>query len=160
MKDTPGKVFILKNGGYIEISYEEFCQLTEKNNSLYKDKFFLPLHGMLMEVTETVYKDFYKEKRRQKYLNERSEENGDFSYDMLTTREFCGEDILIDKSEDIAVWVEHHIELEKLQSSLFLLSKEEQSLVQEIFFEELTERNLAEKYHISQAAVHKRKVRV
>ena len=41
------------------------------------------------------YEEYYRAKRRQKYLDERSAENGDFSYDMLTTDEFSGEDILI-----------------------------------------------------------------
>ena len=33
------------------------------------------------------YEEYYRAKRRQKYLDERSAENGDFSYDMLTTEE-------------------------------------------------------------------------
>ena len=61
---------------------------------LYADKLFLPLYGSLMEVSKEDYTEFYRAKRRQKYLDERSADNGDFSYDMLTTDEFSGEDIL------------------------------------------------------------------
>ena len=46
-------------------------------------KLFLPLYGMLMEVTEQEYKTFYKTVRREKYLKEQSIANEDFSYDML-----------------------------------------------------------------------------
>lgn len=53
-----------------------------------------PPHGMLMEVPEDDYRAFYKQKRRQKYLKERSRDNRDFSYGMLTPDEFNGEDIL------------------------------------------------------------------
>lgn len=100
VKYTPKKVFILEDGEYIEISYEEFCQHKETDTT-YKDKLFIFLHGMLMEVTANDYLEFHKDKRRQKYIDERSVDNGDFSYDMLTTDDFNGEDILIDTSQDI-----------------------------------------------------------
>lgn len=99
MKNTPKKVFILENGNYKELSYKDFCLLKEKDIS-YADKPFIPLHGMLMEVTEETYRNFYKSQRRQKYIDEHSVENGDFSYDMLTTADFNGEDILIDTSQE------------------------------------------------------------
>lgn len=100
MKHALKKVFILEDGEYIEISYEEFCQRKETDTT-YKDKLFIFLHGMLMEVTANDYLEFHKDKRRQKYIDERSVDNGDFSYDMLTTDDFNGEDILIDTSQDI-----------------------------------------------------------
>ena len=106
VKYAPKKVFILENGSYRELSYDEFCILKEAD-ATYADKFFIPLHGMLMEVTAEVYREFYKSQRRQKYINERSAINGNFSYDMLTTDDFNGEEILIDNSEDIATEVVH-----------------------------------------------------
>lgn len=106
MKYASKKVFILENGSYRELSYDEFCILKEAD-ATYADKFFIPLHGMLMEVTAEVYREFYKSQRRQKYINERSAINGNFSYDMLTTDDFNGEEILIDNSEDIATEVVH-----------------------------------------------------
>lgn len=47
---------------------------------------------MIMEVTESTYIEFYKLQRRQKYIDERSRDNKDISYDSLTTDEFNGED--------------------------------------------------------------------
>lgn len=159
MKYAPKKVFILENGNYIELTYEKFC-LHKETDSSYADKFFIPLHGMLMEVTEEIYRDFYKSQRRQKYIDERSAENGDFSYDMLTTDDFNGEDILVDTSQEISDAVIHKIMLDKLRDSLLLLSGDEQKLIQEIYFDGLSERNLAEKYGVSQVAIHKRKVKI
>lgn len=94
MKKQPKAVYIIENGGYTELTYEEFCR-REQICPLYADKLFLPLYGRLMEVSKEDYAEFYRAKRRQKYLDERSADNGDFSYDMLTTDEFSGEDILI-----------------------------------------------------------------
>lgn len=159
MKNTPKKVFILENGNYKELSYEDFCSFKE-NDISYADKLFIPLHGMLMEVTEETYRNFYKSKRRQKYIDERSAENNDFSYDMLTTDDFNGEDILADESEPLDEQVIRKIMTDKLKSALPLLAEDEQKLIREIFYEELSERTLAEKYGISQVAIHKRKVKI
>ena len=117
--------------------------LKEKDIS-YADKLFLPLHGMLMEVTEETYRDFYKSKRRQKYIDERSAENNDFSYDMLTTDDFNGEDILADESEPLDEQVIRKIMTDKIKDTLPLLVVDEQKLIREIFYEELSERTLAE----------------
>ena len=93
---TPKKVFVLESGTYLELSCTEF----RRREYTYHGRRFIPLHGMLMEVPEDAYKAFYKRKRREKYLKDRSKDNGDFSYDMLTTDEFNGEDILVDTVAD------------------------------------------------------------
>lgn len=159
MKNTPKKVFILENGNYIKITYEEFCHRKQTDAS-YADRHFIPLYGMFMEVSQKDYTDFYRNKRRQKYIDERSAENNDFSYDMLTTDDFNGEDILADESEPLDEQVIRKIMTDKLKSALPLLAEDEQKLIREIFYEELSERTLAEKYGISQVAIHKRKVKI
>lgn len=159
MKYAANKIFILENGSYAEISYEELCKRTAQNKS-YEDKLFLPLHGMLMEVAEDEYKTFYKNVRRQKYLKELSVANGDFSYDMLTTDDFNGQDILVDGEQNVEEIVEQNIMLDKLEVCLSLLSTEEKELIQKIFFEELTEREIARKQGVSQVAVHKKKQKI
>lgn len=159
MKKQPKTVYIIENGKYTELTYEEFRH-REQTCQLYADKLFIPLHGMLMEVTEETYRNFYKSKRRQKYIDERSAENNDFSYDMLTTDDFNGEDILADESEPLDEQVIRKIMTDKLKSALPLLAEDEQKLIREIFYEELSERTLAEKYGISQVAIHKRKVKI
>lgn len=66
---TPRKVFILKNNEYIEITLQEHEAL-QKTIPGYLDKRFVFLHDCLMEVSESFYTDFYRDKRRQKYLDE------------------------------------------------------------------------------------------
>lgn len=159
MKKQPKTVYIIENGKYTELTYEEFRH-REQTCPLYADRLFIPLHGMLMEVSEKDYLDFYKNRRRQKYIDERSAENGDFSYDMLTTDDFNGEDILPDKSEPLDEQVVQKIMTDKLKSALPLLAEDEQKLIRENFYENLSERSLAEKYDVSQVAIHKRKVKI
>ena len=77
MKYAPEKVFIKENDNYIEISYQAFC---EGQNNVFKDRFFISLHNMLMEVDEAYYTEFYREQRREKYLRERAIEKGEFIF--------------------------------------------------------------------------------
>lgn len=153
------KCFIKMNGQYEEITYEELLHRRDKNEA-YKLRKFIPLHGMLMEVSPDEYTEFYRDRRRQKYLKEQSVGNGDFSIDMITSTELNGEDVLPDPSEDIAEQVAHKLLLNKLHQVLSQLSQKEQILIHEIFDEELSERELAVRYGISQVAVHKRKIRI
>ena len=122
MKKQPKAVYIIENGGYTELTYEEFRR-REQICPLYADKLFLPLYGRLMEVSKDDYMEFYRAKRRQKYPDERSADNGDFSYDMLTTDEFSGEDILIAEQPDVCDTVVESIMANKLHKSLQLLNQ-------------------------------------
>ena len=159
MKYTPKKVFILEDSKYIEMSYEEFNRRKQEDES-YREKRFLSLHGVLMEVAEEDYLSYYKEKRRQRYIDERAKKFGTFSYDALTTDEFNGEDILVDSGADISEEVEIHLMLEKLLNIFQRLTPNEQSLVKAIYFDGLSEREYAAQLGVYPNAVHKRKVRI
>ena len=152
MKYAPKKVFVLENGTYLELSYAQFRQ----QEDTYQGRRFLSLHGMLMEVSEEAYKAFYKEQRRQKYLKERSTDNGDISYDMLTTDEFNGEDILVDTVADTAGLAERNLLLDKLRRALDTLPEEERTLLEQYYFAGVSECELSDIYGISQQAVSKR----
>ena len=66
-KYAPRKVFILENGEYVELSYEEF-ESRKANDPTYEDRYFIPVQGFLMEVSKEHYKDFYRAKEREAYL--------------------------------------------------------------------------------------------
>lgn len=159
MKYPPKKVFILENGTYTEITYKELCR-REGIDASYRDKYYLPMYGMLMEVPENVYSAFYRERRRQKYIDERAKKNGDVSYDALSFAEFKGSDIFADTSADVAEQAMENILLEQLCHALSLLSEDEQLLLNALFYEDASERDIARRFGISQVAVHKRKHRI
>lgn len=157
-KYANSKCFILSKNGYEEITYSELCYRRDTDET-YKDKKFIPLYGMLMEVTTEQYIDFYRARNRQRYLEKRSAEKGDISIDMLTTPEFNGENILVSE-EDVAEQVVHQIMLDKLRDSLGLLTADEMDLIRDVFYNGITERDLAIKHGVSQVAIHKRKKRI
>ncbi len=156
VKYTPKRVFVLEGKIYLELSYDQFKQQVDT----YQGRRFLPLHGMLMEVSEDAYKAFYKDNRRQKYLNERSSDNGDFSYDMLTTDEFNGEDILVDAVSDTAGQAERNLLLEKLRQAVASLAEDDQQLIRVLYVEGMTERQYAEKTGVYHNAIHYQKKRL
>lgn len=158
MKYAPKKVFVLENNIYVELTYDEFNKRKELMIG-YENKLFLPLHGVLMEVSEENYKDYYRIVRRQKYIEESSKRNGAFSYDALTTENRNGEDVLVDIA-DIAEEVEKNIMAELLRRYLLLLPEEEQTLIMQLYYYGYSERQLAKEYGLSQVAIHKRKNKI
>ena len=156
MKYTPKKVFVLDGKTYLELSYAKF----RRQADTYQSRRFLPLHGMLMEVSEDAYKGFYKEKRRQKYLNERSNDNGDFSYDMLTTDDFNGEDILVDTVANTAGQAKMNVLVDKLELALATLSEDERHLIEALYYQKLTEREWSARTGIPQKTINDRKKRL
>ncbi len=159
MKYTPKKIFIKKNGGYAEITCEEFYR-RRSTDELFVSKKFIPINSMLMEVTPEQYGDFYKQRRRQRYLKECAVKNGEISIDMLTTDEFCGEEILVDESGRVDELAIQNVMLEKLRDCFGMLTSEEKMLINELFVKELTEREIAARHGVSQVAIHKRKERI
>ena len=155
MKYTPKKVYILEEGKYIEMPYEEFNCRKQEDES-YREKRFLSLHGMLMEVTEEEYISYYKEKRRQRYIDERAKKFGTFSYDALTTDEFNGEDILSDPNSNVEAEVQARYFTEKLRTALSELTDDERILITLHYYKDISESELAKKYGISQQAISKR----
>lgn len=155
-KYANAKCFILSPGGYQEIPYLELCRRRDTDPG-YRARKFIPLHGMLMEVTPEQYAEFYRIQNRQRYMDRRSAENRDISVDMLTTEEFNGADILVDPGESVDERVIRKMRTDKLLGCLLLLEEEEQHLIFDLFYDGQTERDAAKKYGVSQVAIHKRK---
>jgi RNA polymerase sigma factor (sigma-70 family) len=150
------KCFILTPDGYEEITYAELTRRQEANPS-YRDRWFIPAHGMLMEVSEADYKEFYRAKRRQTYIDEEASRAGAFSYNALDTDELNGEDILVDDSQPVDTQIADKLTLEALRVGLNKLSEEERKLLTALFFDEFSETELAKSLGITQQAVSKRR---
>lgn len=155
VKYAPKKVFIIEESSYVELTYEEYCSRCEQNSE-YENKLFLPMHGMLLEVSESDYKAFYKAQRRQKYLLEQSVENQDISMDMLATEEFLDRRVLTDTGEDVEDLVVRNLLLDKLRDSLSVLDEKELELIRLRYERDLSEKAIGEIYGVSQQAISKR----
>ena len=161
MKKEPKAVYIIENGGYTELTYEEIRRRVQIC-PLYADKLFLPLYGSLMEVSKEDYEEYYRQRNRQIYIDRRASRNGDVSYNALTTDEFNGEDILIAEQPDVCDTVVESIMTDKLKEAILKLTDEEQLLIYRHYYADIPGTELAEIYGVSQQAISKRiaKIRV
>ena len=159
MKYEPKKVFVIENGVYIELSYLEFCMRRE-SDICYADRFMIPVHGMLMEVSKEGYESFYREKERIQYLQKLDRDAGLLSLEALGSESGNGEDLLPAEVGDIAEITAESLLLDKLRESLHLLTDDELELIHALFYEELTEREYARKKGVYHTAVHKRTTRI
>lgn len=83
VKYAPRKVYIRESGGYVELSYTEFCRCRESDQT-YMDKLFIPIQGCLLEVVREQYTDFYRDKERWRYLQKLDTKNRLLSLDGFT----------------------------------------------------------------------------
>ena len=158
MAYKPTNVFIKENDEYIEITNEEH-ERRKATDEQYAQKLFIPMHGMLMEVDEGFYKEFYRQKDRDEYLTWRTK-NKDVSYNEYDTDECSGEDMLIDPDEDVATQVADKLMLEKLRSVLPLLPENEYKLIHEHYFLGISQVELGELYGINQSNISRKITRI
>jgi len=159
VKYAPRKVYVKESGGYVEISYTDFCHRRESDQT-YMDKLFIPIQGCLLEVVREQYTDFYRDKERWRYLQKLDTKNGLLSLDGFTDSEGNPLDFIADEAVDIAETVVNAVMVDRLKAVLPLLSDSEQALIHAIFFEELSEREVGARLGVTQSVVNKRKAKI
>lgn len=126
-----------------------------------KNEYYIRVRGTLVLVTPEVYKACHQAKRRVKTLYEKDERNGLVSYDSMDTEDMLGEETIPDTSlpsvEDAAM---DNLLLQKLRHCLKQLPKPDQDLLHALYFEELSERQFADKLGVHYMTIHSRKVKI
>ena len=151
------RIFIKNdNDIYTELSYQEWIHSTENQNLLRNRRFIAAGNDALMEVSETEYRDFARLERRLRYLNYLDSIHHLERYGAIIT-DMNAQEINVQDADDVSEEAEKKILLKKLRICLSKLSAEQQELVQAIFFNFLTEQEVAQKLGISQSAVSQRK---
>ena len=159
MKYAPRKVYIKENGGYVELSYKDFCRRRQADQS-YMDKLFIPVQGCLIEVMREQYTDFYRDKERWRYLKKLDTKNSLLSLEGFTDSEGNVLDFIVDEAVDVSETVIHAVMVDRLKAVLPLLSDGEQALIQAIFFDGLSEREVGLRLGLTQSVVNKRKAKI
>ena len=159
MKYAPRKVYVKESGGYVELSYTEFCRRRNADQT-YMDKLFIPVQDCLLEVVREQYTDFYRDKERWRYLKKLDINHSLLSLEGFTESEGYPLDFIVDETVDIAETVVHELMVDRLKAALPLLSDSEQALIHAIFFEELSEREVGLRLGITQSVVNKRKAKI
>ena len=137
--------------------------------------FYLYIDGKPVQVSGEVYREYYRAEDKERYfmgklkkgrtkVNPETQEIQEIQY--IPSRELSYEQLVEqdwqfaaagDSVEDRAVRADM---LEKLQDVLQSLSAEEMTLLNELFYLEKTEREVAGLYAVSQNTIHYRKNRI
>ena len=114
---------------------------------------FIPIHGMLMEVTEADYYAFCKSWERVRYLKQWNPKEQLLSIDAFDTEDGNGADYIPDKKENVADTVINRLMRDKLRACLSALSGEEQTLIRQHYFEGISQVKLSKKYGVNQSGI-------
>lgn len=115
----------------------------------------------LVPVEEKVYYAYYRAKRYEKNLEEKDARNRKVLFSNLDTEMMNGEEMISDmETRSVEAFVIETLMMERMRKSLELLGEEEKEIVRVLFYENMSEREAAVEWGISQPAVHKRKNRV
>ena len=114
----------------------------------------------LLEVAREQYTDFYRDKERWRYLQKLDTKNSLLSLDGFMDDEGNALDFIADESADVEKTVIHAVMLDRLKTALPLLSDSEQALIQAIFFDGLTEREVGFRLGMTQSVINKRKAKI
>lgn len=149
--------FILENGKYIEISFNELL-IDNKRNPLFKNRYFIPFSDSLLEVNQEEYKRHYKEKRRNKYLKEEAILHDEISYEVLGVEEIKGQNAnnLNELFED----VEKSIDIKNLHRALKTLSNDEYCIIHNLFFKEKTLRQVSLETGVPLTSIYNKKLKI
>lgn len=143
MKDDDKCFIKVENGTFEEISYKEL-ENRRKRVEEYKNKKFIYIHGMLMEVSEEEYRDYYQEIERNRYAKRVIRKLKPISIEEIKeTMDFRDKDVLKDLKFNIEDEVAKKIQIEQLKIALLELTGKEYEIIKALFYKEDTIREYA-----------------
>lgn len=117
-------------------------------------KYYIRVPEALVEVTEDVYKAFWTMDRHARTLEEKDTRNHVFSYDAFDTDDMLGAELFPDQNtSNIEDEVIADIMAAKLRRCIALLSEEDQKLIQAIYYDGLSEREVSKREGIPRMTV-------
>ena len=132
-----------------------------------REKYYIGLNGQTFEVSKELYEAYYKGQRKEKYFTHDlkqehikvDKETGEMI--VIPSREDSYERLLeaeeTEKVEDVAV---RAVMLEKLNEALHTLTDEETAIIHALFYQEISEVELAKKLGIARTTLQSRKYKI
>ncbi len=117
-------------------------------------KYHIKINGQLIPVTEEVYQAFKRPAwREQKRRQIRAQKE-------LSLEVLAETGIEFSSGEELAETVEKKLLAEMLTEALSQLTDDERRLIYELFYNEKSERKIAQETGLSKTAIHKRKEKI
>ena len=157
MNYIPKRVFLLDCGKYIELSYEEFCEKKEETEGFdAKNRKYILIQGMLLEVNEPAYREHYRICRRMRYLMEMEQKVQLISFEDSIEAGLEGSILPAESEKTPDAIAEGKDMIQRLRRAIDRLSNEERVLILAHFFCHATQEELAQRHGITQSAVSQR----
>ena len=161
MTYIPKRVFLLDCGKYIELSYEEFCEKKEETEGHdAKNRRYILIQGMLLEVDESAYREHYRICRRMRYLMEMEQKVQFVSFEDCIEAGLEGSILPVETEKAPDAIAEGKDMIRRLRRAIDRLTNEERALILAHFFFHTTQEELAQRYRITQSAVSQRLQRI
>ena len=126
-----------------------------------KEIYQLPAEGKMVEVTEEQYREFYKHKRKEKYLKEQDNKHKVYHYSDLDTDELLGEEMFsYPEEEGVEDMVIDKILLEVLLQCVGELSEEEYLLIHALYYQQKTLDDCAEQFGLCEKTIRNMRDRI
>ena len=158
------KYFIMNNrenphDGYKEVS-EEFVKNYIKSFPNGERAYFINLGYAIMETDEAGYRNFYKEYRRERYIEEEAHRAGLVSLNAIDSEELDGTSVVVDTSEPFEERIQRKLIIEKIFETNVLLSDEDKELVKMLYFDGMSERQVTGITGIARTTLNYRRNRI
>lgn len=161
MNYIPKRVFLLDCGKCIELSYEEFCEKKEETEGFdAKNRKYILIQGMLLEVNEPAYREHYRICRRMRYLMEMEQKVQILSFEDCIEAGLEGSILSAETEKMPDAIAEGKDTIQRLRRAIDRLTNEERDLILALFFFHATQEKLARRHGITQAAVSQRLQRI
>ncbi|MDD3062792.1 MAG: sigma-70 family RNA polymerase sigma factor [Massilibacteroides sp.] len=126
-----------------------------------KKDLYIKINGELINVSEDVYLTYYRMESRARYLERKDILHGKTLYSNLDTDETLGEEGIPDlNSESVEDAVVRKIMADKLHQCIERLTAEERDLITKIYFQEISEVQLAKEMGLLQQTINYRKQKI
>ena len=154
MNYIPKRVFLLDCGKYIELSYEEFCEKKEETEGFdAKNRRYILIQGMLLEVNEPAYREHYRICRRMRYLMEMEQKVQILSFEDCIEAGLEGSILSAETEKMPDAIAEGKDTIQRLRRAIDRLTNEERDLILALFFFHATQEELARRYGVNQSSI-------
>ena len=121
-------------------------------------EYFIKVGKERIPVGQKVYEEYYKSKERMKYLR-KVERDIVISYDQALNDNLPVEALMSDRQELVADIVLNHLLVEELKNCIEKLEEDERTLINLLFFDQISERELETISGVSRSTIQSRKYR-
>lgn len=116
----------------------------------------IKIGNKLVSVSEKIYREYYKLYRRERYLEETSIKK-ELSFDYLVEQGYPVEERMLKQQDVISDVVITKMMIEKMLGSIGELDEFEKDIIKELFYNNISERNLAKKLGLSRSTLQYKK---